>query len=687
MAAGATTNRVTKTQTTEARGGIEYQIPRNVLALLMLAQVVVVVPHIAQLSLWIVGVCLFCGYWRAMVYQGRWAYPPGWVKVLLVVAAIMSVVVSGKGAFSVETASSLLVLAFALKLIEMKTRRDAYVVIFLSYFVIATEFLFSQSMGIAVYEVLACVMVTGAMVGLNQLQTNVRPAASLRLAGALLGQALPLTLVLFLFFPRIAPLWNVPLPAGAKSGITDQVTPGDIANLAQSDEIAFRVVFEGEVPPPEDMYWRGVVYNEFTEGTWREGQPGSPSRADELVPVAERVNGMRYRVLQEPTFASYLFALATPVVASDKIELRPNYTLLADNPLMSLLHYDVTSYPDVRREIARKAPRLTGSLPDFDNPRVREWARRVNREEGSPEKFAERLLAEIRTRFVYTLQPPLLPRSNSIDAFWFDTSTGFCSHFAGAFVYMMRAAGYEARMVGGYQGGERNPITGHVVVRQYDAHAWAEVWTEGRGWVRVDPTAAVAPERIVRGLNAALSAEDRSSLSAFTNARLQGYGGIDDLLYMFDSVQHRWNMWVVGYDSNLQSEYLQGLFGKRPSALQIGVTILVGGCISLGIAALVLFLRRPNASRDPLVNAFLKFSKTAANRGIVREPWESPMAFVRRVSAHHNLPDDEVDAAVAGLEEELYAGPPVDAAAVGRRNSLLRVLRRLRLRTSLRASM
>jgi len=192
MAAG-----VTKTQ-----AGIEYQIPRNVLALLMLAQVVVVLPHIAQLSYWIVGVCLFCGYWRAMVYQGRWAYPPGWVKALLVVAAIISVAISGKGAFSVETASSLLVLAFALKLIEMKTRRDAYVVIFLSYFVIATEFLFSQSMGIAVYEVLACVMVTGAMVGLNQLQTNVRPAASLRLAGALLAQALPLTLVLFLFLRR-----------------------------------------------------------------------------------------------------------------------------------------------------------------------------------------------------------------------------------------------------------------------------------------------------------------------------------------------------------------------------------------------------------------------------------------------------------------------------------------------------
>ena len=675
----------------KSAGGIDYQIPRNVLALLMLAQVVVVLPHVAQLSPWIVGVCLFCGYWRAMVYQGRWAYPPGFVKALLVMAAFTGAAVSGKGVFSVETASSLLVLAFALKLIEMKTRRDAYLVIFLSYFVIATEFLFSQSMGVAVYEVLACVMVTAAMIGLNQLQSNVRPVASLRLAGALLGQALPLTLVLFLFFPRIAPLWNVPLPSGATSGISDRVTPGDIADLAQSDEIAFRVVFDGEVPQPEDMYWRGVVYNEFAGGTWSEGKPGRRARPTTLVPPEQRTAGLSYRVLQEPTFASYLFALATPVVQSNQIELRPNFTLLADKPLMSMMHYDVTSYPEFRREVGLERPRLTGTLPEFDNPRVREWAQRVNREAGSPGEFSKRILEEIRSRFVYTLQPPKLPRNNSIDAFWFDTRTGFCSHFAGAFVYMMRAAGYEARMVGGYQGGEQNPISGHVVVRQYDAHAWAEVWTEGTGWLRVDPTGAVAPERIRRGLNAALSEEDRSSLSAFTNARLGGYGGIDELMYMFDSVQHSWNMWVVGYDGDLQMEYLTGLFGKRPSAAQIGAVILLGGMGSLAIAGLVLFLRRPTRRRDPLVNAFLRFSAAAEARGQVREAWESPMAFVRRVSIHQALPQDEVDAAITGLEEQLYARHSAAAGGEGRghdsaaaRKSLLRTLRRLRWRTSLR---
>lgn len=661
--------------------GIDYQIPRNVLALLMFAQVVVVAPHVVQLSPWIVAVCLFCGYWRAMVYQGRWAYPPGVVKFSLVVAAVGGVAISGKGAFSVETASSLLVLAFALKLIEMKTRRDAYLVIFLSYFVIATEFLFSQSMVIAVYEVLAAVVVTAAMIGLNQLQSDVRPMASIKLAAALLGQALPLTLVLFLFFPRIAPLWNVPLPSGAATGITDQVTPGDIADLARSDEIAFRVEFQTDVPPVSELYWRGVVYNEFEDGTWSEGKPPKRESPERLIPKERRVNSLKYRVMQEPTFASYLFALASPLAASREVELRANHTLIANKPLMSLQSYQVESFPDYRREAGRAAPRQKGNQSAEGNPRMRAWAAQAHREAGSLNGFVERILNEVRQRFVYTLKPPKLSRTNSIDEFWFDSQQGFCSHFAGAFVQILRAEGYHARMVGGYQGGDVNPITGHVVVRQYDAHAWAEVWTPEGGWLRVDPTAAVAPERIRDGLNAALSAEDRSSLSALTNARLGGLTGISSLLHMFDSVQHRWNMWVVGYDSNLQLEFLTELLGEKPSKTQIGVMILLGGMASLAIAAIVLFLRRPAKRANPLVNSFLAFSKAASARGLVREPWESPMAFVRRVATHNRLPPADVDAAIKGLDEQLYQIPAGTRAGGGK--SLMRLLRRLRFRTLL----
>ena len=667
--------------------GIDDQIPRNVLALLMVAQVAVVLPHIAQLSPWIIGVCLVCGYWRSMVYQGRWAYPPGWIKAVLVVAAVVGVAASGASAFSVEAASSLLIVAFALKLIEMKTRRDAYVVIFLSYFVIATEFLFSQSLMIALYEIMAAVLVTAAMIGLNQLRTNVRPGASLRLAGALLAQALPLTLVLFVFFPRVAPLWSVPVPSSATTGISDRVTPGDIADLSQSDEIAFRAVFSSTPPPPKDLYWRGVVYDRFDGATWSQGRPMPPLAVEQLVPESERGVGMSYTLLQEPTFATFLFGVATAVPRSSKYELRQSYTIQSDTPLMSLLRYDVTSYPDFVRgqglEPNSSAIQRALELPEGTNPRARAWARRELARAGSVAAYVERVLDEIRSRFIYTLKPPILGSEHSIDEFWFDTRAGFCAHFSGAFVYLMRAAGIPARMVGGYQGGEVNPLTGHIVVRQYDAHAWTEIWQPGRGWQRSDPTFAVAPERIRSGLSAALSADDRSSLSALTNARLNGLDSYNQLLFLFDSLEHRWNMWVVGYDTNAQLDYLTKLLGSRPSPTTIAIAVSVGGALSLGFAALALFLRRPGAPKDLLTRSFLQFCAVVARRGVIREPWESPMAFVSRAANHCQLPKQQVAEVVAGMERLLYNHPAGKTQSRRERRQLSRRLRSLRWRALL----
>lgn len=664
--------------------GIEYQIPRNVLALLMIAQVAVVLPHTVQLSPWIIAVCLVCGIWRTMVYQGRWTFPPSWVKALLVVAAVVGVSASGASAFSVETASSLLIVSFALKLVEMKTRRDAYVVIFLSYFVIATEFLFSQSLVVALYEIVAAVLVTAAMIGLNQLRTNVRPGASLRLAGALLGQALPLTLVLFVFFPRVAPLWSVPVPSATSTGISDRVTPGDIADLSQSDEIAFRAVFAGSAPSPNEMYWRGVVYDRFDGETWTQGRPLPRLAPEQIVPPEQRGVGLSYTLLQEPTFATFLFGVTTPVPKNGQIELRQSYTMQAETPLMSLLRYDVTSYPEFVRGAALTydSPTIQRALalPEGDNPRAREWARRELAKAGSVPAYVQRVLDEVANQFTYTLKPPLLTTQSSIDEFWFDTRAGFCVHFAGSFVYLMRAAGIPARMVGGYQGGELNPLTGHMVVRQYDAHAWTETWQPGIGWQRNDPTFAVAPERIRTGLSAALSADDRSSLSALTNARLNGFGSYNQLLYLFDSLEHRWNMWVVGYDTNAQLDYLTELLGARPSPATIAIAVSVGGALSLGFAALALFLRRPGAPKDLLTRSFLQFCAVAARRGVIKEPWESPMAFVSRAATHYQLPAQQVAEVVAGMEHLLYNHPAGAKQSRFERRRLSRMLRSLRWR-------
>jgi transglutaminase-like putative cysteine protease len=490
--------------------------------------------------------------------------------------------------------------------------------------------------------------------------------------------------MLFLFFPRIAPLWSVPVPSSSKTGISDTVRPGDIAKLSQSDELAFRVVFDGTMPELPDLYWRGLVYDDYLHGTWSQGPPRLRRSPDRLVPEAERGPGISYRVLQAPTYATFLFGLATPVPSDNAIELRHTYTLQADKPLMSLMRYDVTSFPDFRRDAhLEDKPQRALVLPSGDNPRVRRWARANRDRLGSDAAYVEFVLAEIAQRFTYTLEPPTLPEDNAIDRFWFDTQAGFCSHFAGAFVYLMRAVAIPARMVGGYQGGEVNPLSGHLIVRQYDAHAWAEVWQQGRGWLRVDPTAAVAPERIRSGLNAALSEADRLSLSALTNARLGGFGGLNQLLYMFDSMQHRWNMWVVGYDANLQLDYLTKLLGQRPSPFAIGIAIGVGGALSLLLAGIVLFLHKPMGPTNAIARAFLRFSKAMSRQGVFREPWESPMAFVTRSATHVQLPLGEVTAVVEGLEQLLYGCSAGAEPSRAEQRGLARKLRHLRLRTLL----
>jgi transglutaminase-like putative cysteine protease len=656
--------------------GFAYQIPRNSLALLMFAQVVVVLPFALQLSPWIIAVGLFCGYWRAGVYQGRWSYPHRWVKALLVLASVVGVAVSGAGAFSLEAAASLLILAFALKLIEMKSRRDAYLVIFLAYFVIATQFLFDQSILVAVYELGAICVVTAAMIGLNQLHTRVRPLASLRDASKLVLQALPFTLVLFLLFPRIAPLWTVPLPTAGKTGITDVVKPGAIAALTQSDELAFRVVFEGEIPRYRDLYWRGLVYSEFEDGAWSVG-PELPAVPSSLRPEPGR-GEVAYEVLLEPTMSDWLFALDTAFPRSAGVASTQDYRLRARDPILSVFRYGVASYPDFvmdERLTSRLITRET-RIDLQDSPRAVALARSLH--DGDDERFVDAVLELIRQEpFRYTLNPPRLPDAGSIDAFWFESRAGFCTHYAGAFVYLMRSVGIPARMVGGYQGGEINPISNHLMVRQYDAHAWAEVWLRGKGWQRVDPTAAVAPERIERGLSAALSANDRARLSALTSARLGAWSTLADMLYWVDSLEHRWNLWVIGYDSRFQAGFLERLLGKVTPG-RTGLVMLAGGVASIGLVAVFLFWRRRPRKRHPVERMFLRFAGKVSGYGLQRNPQESPGAFVRRAARNAGWRDEQADQIVAQLNALLYN----PAVSWGRAEvaSLAAQLRRLQFR-------
>ncbi len=660
---------------TSRPSGIESQIPRNALALLMVAQAAVVAPHAMQLSPWIIVVCFVCGCWRTLVYQGRWAFPSRAVKAALVVCGSVGVVLSSSGGFSLEAFVSLLVLAFGFKLVEMKSRRDAYVVIFMAYFVVAAEFLFDQSLFVAVYEFVAVIIVTAAMVGLNQMRTRVRPMASARLALSLMMQALPLTVVLFLFFPRVMPLWSVPVPGNTPIGLQEEIEPGDLTGLTQSDAVAFRVVFD-DGPPPfyRELYWRGVVYNQFENGRWRMAPP--QFGADIHLGTAEQG---AYEVMLEPTAQNWLYGLAVPTQFDNRARLTRDMRLITEDPVLSVTRYRLSSAPGARFGLAlSEAERaLETHLPDVDeNPRLAAFARDLYRREGDEQRFAQALLEHIRAEpYAYTLKPPALGEGARLDAFWFDTRSGFCAHYASAFVYAMRSVGIPARMVGGYLGGEINPLSDHIVVRQYDAHAWAEVWLEGQGWQRFDPTGAVAPERVEQGLAAALSSQDRLSLSALTNARFGEQGLVGRLLYMFDSVDHNWNMFVVGFDGGVQEQFLSRWLGDLTPA-RVGLTMLVLGALCLGLTGGILFLRRRPKSRHPAVRLYERFVARAARLGLQRQAGETPGAFVRRAGLNAGVESALIEQLAQQLEAALYdpdAADDSDAVRAGLRRLALRM--------------
>ena len=656
-------------------GGI-LQSPCNSLALLMIAQAVVVLPHMMQLSPWIIAVCLLCGVWRTRVYQGKSAYPSRGAKAMLVVLGTIGAFASGAGPLSLEVFVSMVVIAFALKLVEMNSRRDAFLVIFLCYFIIAAEFLFDQSLGIAVYQVFTTVVVTAAMIGLNQMHTDTRPLDSARLAGGLVLQAIPLAVVLFLFFPRRMPLWSMPLPGNASTGLAESMTPGDIATLTQSGEPAFRVQFDGPTPQYRDLYWRAVVYSDFREGTWRLMPPIREEAQFDVAPEAEPVS---YDVLMHPTSRPWLYSLDVPVELDGRITLLADFRLESEHPVTSTYRYRLRSVLAHQRGEALSPAMYQREtrLPEGDNPRMIAFAKTLHEKSGSVERFAMALMQHIRSEaYAYTLSPQTLPAANSVDTFWFDTRRGFCAHYAGAFVYAMRAAGIPARLVGGYLGGEVNPIGGYLMVRQYDAQGWAEVWIEGQGWVRYDPTAAVAPERIESGPAEALSAEDRSNFSLLAAARLDAESITGQVLQMFDSMEHRWNLFVVGYDGNIQKRLLGDWFGDV-SATRIGLIMVGFGAVCFGVIAFFLFFRRRSVAIHPGVVLLTPFSRFVSRYGFALQPGELPEAWLRRIGDAVGFEADANKALSNGIEAMLYGDAAVDD------RQLRRLLRRLRWKVAL----
>lgn len=622
-----------------------YQVPRNSLAWMLAAQVAVIAPHATRLVPWILAACGACAIWRIMIYKGRWSYPKRWAKAMFVAGGMIGVPAGyGRHFFRLEPAVALLIVAFVLKLLEMQRKRDAFLVIYLAYFVAATEFLFYQTIPAFIYVSAVVVMITAALIGLNQTLGHHSPLHTLRLSGTLLAQSAPLMIALFIFFPRIGPLWTVPLQTQTgRTGIADRLTLGDIATLTRSPELAFRVTFDGAAPPRNQLYWRGIVMTGFDGRTWTQSRTGYGARPIEWANtldapwdslVERRGGAVSYSVILEPTNQNWIFALPTPVPLTPGIGLVRDFRLYSRLPIQSRTRYDVTSWLDHRteREISDEWRYRTTLLPPAGNPLARRLAARLRGRSASDREFINRVMLMFADEgFVYTLRPGTLG-DNAIDEFLFESRRGFCEHYASSFVFLMRAAGIPARVVVGYLGGEFNPIGNYYAIRQFDAHAWAEVWLEGEGWRRVDPTSAVAPERIESGLEAAVEEENTfledSPLSWLRYHTLW----LTELRLQLETIGHYWDAWIVGYNPTMQFRFLGRMLGEL-SAWKMGIALFVSCAAVLLIVALALVLPTRARALDAATREYLTFCRIMGGLQLARERGEGPLTYAERIRA------------------------------------------------------
>ncbi len=645
----------------------DFALPRNSLVWLLAAQFVVILPHVPRLPVWIIGVLVLCASWRVMIWRGAWSFPPPSLKLLLVIVAVTAIVVRYRPLLGLDALVAILITAFGLKLVEMRQQRDAFLVVMLAYFIIMTAFLFDQSIFLAVLMSGAFVVVTTALIGLQQTHGHRHPLRTFRMAGLLVLQSLPLMLVLFVLFPRISPLWAVQINAEeAKSGMSDSMSPGDVAKLGLSSAPAFRVEFAGERPLQGQMYWRGLTFDYFDGRTWKRPFRGEQADMDRIKRGAAGDDAprpavvedeLRYSVILEPTHQPWLFAIGWPESATPGVVTRPDARLMRTDLVREKFQYEVRSWRYYRRggELDAREHQAALVLPLQGNPRARTFAETLRARMGNDEGFIDALLAHFaREGFVYTLRPPLLG-ADPVDAFLFQTRRGFCEHYASAFVFLARAAGIPARVVAGYQGGEWNEAGNYLMVRQFDAHAWAEVWYPGRGWVRYDPTGAVAPDRIEQGMNferAVASGE----IGALDPLRYRDMAVLQWLRMQSDLVDYYWSKFVLGYDSRTQMRTLTRWFGRIDWKRMVILLLVAVGAVYL-FTALMIFRKRSIRPLDPVTRLYLQFCGYLARHGVERRPGEGPRDLAAR--ARRAFPDQagQIDAIAAAYEQLAYASP------------------------------
>jgi transglutaminase-like putative cysteine protease len=608
-------------------------------------------PHALHLAPWIVLAAASIALWRLAAAYFGWPLFSRYTRIAFGMLAFVGVYATYRTFNGPEAGTALLILLAGLKLMEARGLRDYFFLLVITLFIGIANFLYDQTIPLAVYMIPAVWLAGTAMLNIAHPDSQRTLLASVKTSARMLLSALPVALVLFLLFPRIpGPLWGLTLPQqSGVTGLPTSMSPGSLSRLAQSDAIAFQVKFLDAAPPRSRLYWRALVLHDYDGKTWTTGQSAwisGPTLSARGAPV-------HYQVTLQPNHLHLLYALDLPAQAPEGTQLDGDYEIITRHSVSEIKLYDATSYTDYRYGLNAPAwvLRRDLQLPPGIDPRARALARQWQASAGSPQQIVQDALRMFHEQpFRYTLQPKPLSGPNRIDEFLFSTRSGFCEHYASAFVFLMRAAGIPAHVVIGYQGGTRNPVDGYYIVRQEDAHAWAEVWLANRGWVRVDPTAAVDPARVDQGLAAALPGEQIPGY--FFNA----HPWVAQLRDTWDAINNGWNQWVLAYGPELQSRFFTHIGLTYGNWLQLAVVLLAAMCAVLLLVWLALWWRHLAPPLSAVQRSYVRFCRKLAAQGLARAGSEGPLDYAQRVSRARPDLADRVRAITSQYVSLRYAG-------------------------------
>lgn len=584
-------------------------------------------PHVTHLPIWVPLCMIAATSWRLWIEVHAAALPNKWLRSGLALLALLVVGANFRSLNGLEAGTALLGMMAGMKLLESRSVRDYSILVFLALFLLFAELLYEKNMALLPYLLICTTLIVTCLLRLHDGGAQLSYGAALARSSRMLLQALPLAALLFLFVPRLpGQFWVLPSRGAATTGLSDEMSPGDVSDLSLSSDVAFRVEFQGEPPPTVQRYWRAVVLHDFDGRTWRR-------RRNEMFTPQKVITGSkpyRYRMLMEPSNQPWIPALDVPLQSDLRRSfITSDMQLITLMPVTNLIAVNVLAATDYRLgdRLSDTMFRIDTRLPGELNPRARELAAQLRADGGDEAGYVRAILNMFRQQaFYYTLEPPRLG-VHTVDDFLFNTRRGFCEHFASAFTFLMRAGGVPARVVTGYQGGEINAVNNYLVVRQSDAHAWSEIWLNDRGWVRVDPTAAIAPQRVERGLESAIA--ESESVPGRTLKRSRW---LYELRQNWDAVNTYWKSRIVNFDNADQQAVMSLLGVENADWRKLGIALLIAFIgFFLGMMAWLTWRYRPPRA-EPAVEAFAALKRKLARAGVACAPYEGPVDFLTRAA-------------------------------------------------------